>query len=529
MEPTDIRHTPLRAHRKVIFICLLFSLANAQYGFDSSVIASFQAMRGFLQVFGYRDPKLPAGWGIETTAQQLITSFMNVGTMFGVLFTAPFSRYFGRREGIWMGTVIGFIGSGVQIGAETIPALCVGRFLIGASNAFFFTFANAYLVEVAPPSLRGPCSSLLSLMAILGTTLGTLVSFGTKNIEGRLSYHIGLACIFIFPTVLSVGCFFVPESPRWLLVKGRDERAERALESLRPKLTREMIREEFVEMQRGIEEEKARASTSVLDAFKGADLKRTLICIGTYTSRAASGLWVFIAYGTYYFQQAGISDPFGMQLVNNFLGMAATAVAIFISYRYAGRRTIILGGTAGAVVCMGAAAIGGSAAANTPEAAKNFVAWMILFSVTYAAFASTLTWPVTAEVCSSRLRIVTLSIATAIDYVFAWLVAFCSPYFINPTALNWGIKYCWIWAGSNILTFVFFYFLLPEMKGRSLEEIDEMFEARVPIRQFAKYECRCTAEAHAIVTDDKVAGAAVAETVEDVPQSKAVDEKIVSA
>jgi hypothetical protein len=62
------------------------------------------------------------------------------------------------------------------------------------------------------------------------------------------------------------------------------------------------------------------------------------------------------------------------------------------------------------------------------------------------------------------------------------------------------MKYCWLWAGANVVTLIFFYFLLPEMKGRSLEEIDELFEKRVSVKDFATYECECTRKAHEIVT-----------------------------
>ena len=94
------RDTPFRRNLRCFLICFVMSLANCQYGYDTATIAAFQAMRGFLEVFGYRDPKLPAGWGIEPTHQPLITSFMNVGTMFGVLFTPAFARqrWGGRRR-----------------------------------------------------------------------------------------------------------------------------------------------------------------------------------------------------------------------------------------------------------------------------------------------------------------------------------------------------------------------------------------------------------------------------------------------
>jgi MFS transporter, SP family, sugar:H+ symporter len=72
------------------------------------------------------------------------------------------------------------------------------------------------------------------------------------------------------------------------------------------------------------------------------------------------------------------------------------------------------------------------------------------------------------------------------------LATFTAPYFINPESLNWGPKYGYIWAPSCWIAALFIFFFLPEVKGRSLEEIDEMFIARVPARKFRKYECTGT-------------------------------------
>jgi len=258
-------------------------------------------MKGFLQVFGYRDPTLPAGWGIEPTHQQLITSFMNVGTMFGVLFTAPFARlsFGGRKPGIWIGTLICFIGVAVQMGTETIAGVCVGRTLIGVANAFYITFANAYVSESAPRHLRAVMGGLFGIMPTFGGMFGTVTVYLAKNIDGKLCYQIPLACLFIVPAILSGFLFFVPESPRWLLMKNRKDEAEKALRSLRGNaVTEEQLQEEFVEMVRGIDEEKALSrGASLKEIWQGANLRRTILCIGVYSSRAASGLWVFIAYG----------------------------------------------------------------------------------------------------------------------------------------------------------------------------------------------------------------------------------------
>ena len=122
-------------------------------------------------------------------------------------------------------------------------------------------------------------------------------------------------------------------------------------------------------------------------------------------------------------------------------------------------------------------------------------------------------WLAGGEIPSQRLRSYTFGIASAVGFAGAWLATFTAPYFINPESLNWGPEYGrlsssnitlsrdrptgnlltlikgWIWGPSCFITVIWVYFYLPEIKNRTLEEIDEMFEARLPARKFRKYIC----------------------------------------
>ncbi|KAI5860981.1 general substrate transporter [Durotheca rogersii] len=494
------RNNGFRQNWKCALVCAGMAFANCQYGFDVSAIGSFQTMPGFLMTFGYADPGLRGGWGIATTDQQLIASFLNVGTIVGVLFTAPFGRYFGRRHGIWMGTLVAFAGCAAQIAAGSIASLCVGRALMGASNAFFITFSNAHIVECAPPQLRAVCSALFALTINFGTILGAVVDERTSHMLDKRSYQIPLACLFIFPTLLSLFVFFIPESPRWLILHDRREEAERSLKSLRDdSLKPEFLQEELVEIIQGVEEERNNASRSgLVDIFRGTNLRRTLLCVSVVLSRASSGVWVFLSYGAYFYQRAGVDDVFRINIYSMVVQLVGVVVGLYCAYKVWGRRTMILIGVGSAVIAMLAPAIAATISPDSQEAAKVFLGSSFFYSIVYSGFAGTMTWPISAEVVNSRLRVLTLSFATGVDYVFAWLTSFCSPYFINPTALNWGAKYCWIWAASNAITYVVFWLYLPDMKGRSLEEIDELFEKRVSTRDFPKFECQSSVRAHDI-------------------------------
>jgi hypothetical protein len=96
---------------------------------------------------------------------------------------------------------------------------------------------------------------------------------------------------------------------------------------------------------------------------------------------------------------------------------------------------------------------------------------------------------VAGELPAQNLRAYTMGLASGTSFVFAWICAFTTPYFINKTELNWGPKYGYVWFVSGLIVSAFVYFMLPEVRGRTLEEIDEMFRNKVPTRDFKTYVC----------------------------------------
>ena len=102
---------------------------------------------------------------------------------------------------------------------------------------------------------------------------------------------------------------------------------------------------------------------------------------------------------------------------------------------------------------------------------------------------STYAWLSGGELPTQRLRSHTFGLAASAGFVGAWLTTFTAPYFINPQAMNWGPRYGFIWAPSCAIAATWVFFFLPEVKNRTLEEIDEMFEARLGARKFARYKC----------------------------------------
>ncbi|KAI1614157.1 putative transporter [Exophiala viscosa] len=456
--------TSLWENRKCLLIAYVVAMANTQYGFDSAAVGALQAMPGFLKVFGYPDPTSPLGYGIDSTVQQLITSLLTLGAFVSSICAGLFGAFYSRKTALWTSC-------------------------LGFSNGFLVTFSNIYTSEIAPAHLRGVMVALFAYWVNIGAILGTIVDNYTKDRLDKGSYQIPIGCLYIVPVLLGTGLFFVPESPRWLLHHNKEGQARRALETLRAQsLPPEYFELEWAEMIRGVEEERRTAkSVGILDMFRGADLRRTLLCWGTIMTQAGSGSWFPIAYQTYFFQIAGIKQAFQYSIMITCIGFAGVNFGMYAMRHLVGRRFILIFGSIVTSLCFLGMAIAQSVSPFSMSTGKATVAFVTIWGFFYNGCVGAATYPVGTELVSSRLRAWTIGSATSLQYVFAWLTSFCTPYFINPQDLNWGPKYGYIWFGSNIVCAIFFFFCIPEMKGRSLEELDELFEKRVGGFEFITY------------------------------------------
>ena len=195
---------------------------------------------------------------------------------------------------------------------------------------------------------------------------------------------------------------------------------------------------EWSEMIRGVEEEKRVAkSTPFMDMFRGNDLRRTLLAYGMLASQTASGVWFFIGYQTYFFSIAGITKAFEYSIMNACIGWIGVHCGIYAMKRWVGRRSLIIFGALTCGLCELACGIAASVSPNSVSTGNVLVAFTALFMFIYDGCVGVASFPLANELVSSRLRAWTVGSANALGYFLAWLVGFCSPYFINPQDLNW--------------------------------------------------------------------------------------------
>ncbi|KIX96377.1 uncharacterized protein Z520_07643 [Fonsecaea multimorphosa CBS 102226] len=491
-----VRDHSIRANWRIMAVTLYMGISLFEYGFDKGAIAGFQAMPGFLQVFGYQTP---AGqWAIHTGPQQIISSFMILGAFVGSLITGPIGAHLCRRYSLMMGCLLMIVCVVIMIVTTSLGALYFSRFLIGVANGFLLNFSMVYLQECAPAHLRGVCFGVVTSWIAIGTTIGMVINNSTAEMLSRGAYQIPLYACFAPPVILLFTLPFLPESPRWLLHHHRPDEALRSLRFFRAGAYDELALNQEFEAMKEIAEREAETQKDwrlIFELFRHHNLRRTVICVGVGTANAGVGAMFILAFGTYFFQIAEVGDPFKWIITTNCVGLAGLFLTWFVVTRI-GRRAIVLTGCIICTLCMLIMA----AVYSVPGVSQtgSGIALVILVSIYVFGFNFGLepyVYLIAGELPAQNLRAYTMGLSSAISFAFAWLCAFTTPYYINPTALNWGPKYGYIWFGSGVVVCIFIYFMLPEIRGRTLEEIDEMFRNKVPTKDFPNYVCVETEEA----------------------------------
>lgn len=479
----------VKDHWKAIIAMTLVSLSSFQYGLDFGIIGGLQAMVPFLKVFGQEDPSILLGWNIPSDRQQLIASLMVLGAFVSSSSAGFTAKYVGRKLSLWIACIGVFASTALMQATTNIGGLYAGRLILGLANGLLMTHSQLYIQESVPSRYRGLGISFLTYWVSFGSLIGTIVDNFTAKIASKNAYIIPLGIVYIVPGILFIGLFFIPESPRWLAAKGRFDEAEQSLHRLRPEGW--SVSQELTDMKTTLEAEaRLQSGIGYVDLVRNPiDRRRTTIAILALTSQAASGAMFVISYGTYFFEMANVGNAFENSCILTGVGVAALGATAILITKFGRRRLMMISGFISCGISQLIIAIVYTVHPNTESSGKALVGMSVLYIVAYNSMVAPYAWLSGGELSSQRLRSHTFGLATGVGFFFAWLTTFTAPYFINPDSLNWGPKYGYIWTGSCAAAGIWIFFFLPEAKDRTLEEIDEMFEAQVPARKFRKYRC----------------------------------------
>ncbi|KAK0367033.1 hypothetical protein LTR59_011566 [Friedmanniomyces endolithicus] len=482
----------IKLYPKAIAWSVIMSASLIMDGYDLKLVGSLFAQPAFSKAFGHR---LPNGtYQVSAAWQTGLNNGSNVGQLFGLLIAGVVAERFGFRKTMMCALVAVPCIIFIQFFSSGLVQLLIGQVLLGVPLGIFQTVSCVYAMEVVPVCLRAYLTSWVNDCWQLGQLLATCILRGTLGMKAPWAYRVPFAVQWFWPIPLLIAVILAPESPWWLV---RQDRIEEARLSVVRLTSAEKDHEFDVEKNVALmvltteHEREANTGISYFACFKGTDLRRTMIVIGCYCVTVTTGSTVR-AYATYFFQQAGLptTQSFNMSIVLYALGIPAIITA-FLLMPYYGRRTIFLWGQAVATLIL--LAVGALGAAQGSATADSSLAWGIGGLLLFLGFVdncavSPIIYALVSELPSSILRSKSVVLARFTYAVVNLIANVLTPYQLNPTAWGWGAKSGFFWGGLSFLGFVFTFLCVPEPKGRTVAELDLLFERRTSARRFASTE-----------------------------------------
>jgi sugar porter (SP) family MFS transporter len=317
----------LKLYPKAIAWSAFVSLGVIMLAFDPQLVGNLYATPQFQRDFGHPISSSDGSeYTISAAWQTGLSMGSPVGQVLGALTAAiPMERY-GRRAtySVCVILVAGLIF--MQFFARDVRLLLAGELLAGLVLGMFVVIAPAYASEVCPTALRGHLSSYVNLCFVMGQLLANGVTAGTQKLDNHWAYSIPFSLQWFWVIVILPGLFFIPESPWWLVRRGRLQDAESSLRRLatsattsggEPKVNVAATLAFIVETDRL--ELEIEAGSTYWDCFRPANRRRTEISIGVYCTQVLSGIYL-INYGTFFFQQAGLPTDQAFNMSVGFLG-----------------------------------------------------------------------------------------------------------------------------------------------------------------------------------------------------------------
>lgn len=451
--------------------------------FDMFLNGNFVALSAFKRRYGVQ---LADGtFAIPTKWQSSLFQAGQCGAFVGVFLAGPITNRIGYRWTTLLALVLMNATIFISFFAQSLEVLVIGQAFEGVPWGMFIANSPAYASEVVPLVLRGACTATLQMSWSIGSIIVAAATYGYNKRDDEWAWRGPLALQWVFPLPLMVLIFFAPESPWWLVRHGRREQALKSIKRLgRRSGTQASAEETLAMIDRTVKiEAHLGGEPTLLDLFKGVDLRRTTITCLIYASQNFAGNLI-ANQATFFFEQAGMSTDFSfkLNLINSCLQFVANGLAWPLS-NWFGRRTIFLGGAAvnmTLLIILGiCASIKQSVATNYAQACLG-----VIISFVFAGSLGPISYSIIAETSSIRLRPLSTGVGRAAYYVAEIPMIYLASQMLNPTGWNMAGKCGYVWGGTAFVCLVSAYFGLPELKNRSYRELDILFKRKVPARKF---------------------------------------------
>lgn len=421
---------------------------------------------------------MPKSLSLDDNQQSLVSSGMPLGGIFGAMILSPCNEYFGRRYSLIISIFFYTLGAALEAGSVNFGMMMAGRMILGAGVGLEGGTVPVYVAECVPSEVRGRLISLYQFNIAFGEVLGYVVAAIFVNVpSGSWRYMLGSS--LIFSTIMGVGICLLPESPRWLMHKGRTVEAFAVWKNIR-KVDTEESQIEFLDMERSaaIEnhtESQAEKKHAWMDFFTVPRARRALvyanimIFLGQFT-----GINAIMYYMSTLMKHVGFDDKTAvfMSLVGGGSLLIGTIPAILYMDKY-GRRVWANGMLP--LFFIGLILVGISYVvdiSNIQAVEGTYITGLILYCIFFGSY-SCLTWVIPSESYPTYLRSYGMTVSSTLLYLWEFIVTY------NFSRMEKAMTGCGLTLGfyGGIAVVGWFYQVLfmPETNGKTLEEIDLVF------------------------------------------------------
>ncbi|CCD22446.1 glucose sensor NDAI_0A02890 [Naumovozyma dairenensis CBS 421] len=498
--------TPPQKQRKIasILVGVFVAVGGFLFGYDTGLINSITEMN-------YVKTHLtPNHEYFTSTEMSILVSFLSLGTFIGALSAPIISDSYGRKLTIMMSTIIIFsIGNSLQVGASGMVLLVVGRVISGLGIGLISAVVPLYQAEAAHKSLRGAIISTYQWAITWGLLVSSAVAQGTHNRTDATSYRLPLGLQYVWSFILAIGMIFLPESPRYYVLKDELDKAAEALSFLRRVPIHDSgLLEELVEIKATYDYESSFGSTTFWDCFLTTKTRpkqtlRMFTGIAIQAFQQFSGINFIFYYGVNFFNDTGVHNSYLVSFICYAVNVIFNVPGMIL-VEFFGRRKVLL--TGGVLMFMSnfIIAIVGSSVESV-VADKVMIAFICLFIAAFSATWGGVVWVISAELYPLGIRSKCTAICAAANWLVNFICALITPYIVDTGShtSTLGPKIYFIWGSLNALATVVVYFTVYETKGLTLEQIDELYSKSSNSLQSTRWNKRIKEESISLIDERK--------------------------
>ncbi|KAF2828550.1 general substrate transporter [Ophiobolus disseminans] len=482
----------MKTFYNVYAICGFAAIGGALFGFDISSMSGVLGTPAYKRYFHE-----PSG-----TRQGGITASMPAGSLVGALSSSFLADRLSRRNAIQIAALVWIVGAILQAASNGVPLLCIGRVVGGWAIGVCSAIVPVYQSEIAPKDIRGRVVSLQQWAITWGILIQYFIQYGSSFYDGGVKNEAQGTAAFRIPwgiqavpgAILFIGLFFFPRSPRWLASKDRWEEALSVLANLHGggDLNHPKVLAEYKEIEDALRFEREQAETSFGALLKPRIVKRVILGMSIQMWSQLCGMNIMMYYIVFIMRGAGIADELLTASIQYIINVAMTLPAILYLDKFGRRPALLVGSFLMALWLFTTGALQATYGNPNPNKDDKDISWVVpkehaavskaivacsyLFVASFATTWGPTSWTYPSEIFPAKVRAKAVSLATASNWTWNCILAFAVPPLL--WSINW--KMYMIFGTFNALAFIHMFLTAPETKGRSLEEMDEVFDRGIP-------------------------------------------------